>query len=539
MKIVEIRDLDGPNIFLLQPAIKIELALEGERDFETALSRLAPLVPGLGFQEHVPDLESLRRDIEALLDRVHAQHGQPKPEVLARLMETPGHVSIAYSWQRRSFGLAVAGQISGMLTGASKWDDAAISAAALVDPPDNRPLMITDAERRIPVIGVTGTNGKTTTTRLLAHMLMRAGKHVGWSSTSGVYIDGVEVMPGDYSGPAGARRAINDPVVDVAVVETARGGILLRGLACESNDVSVFTNVSPDHLNLHGVRTVEGLAEVKSVVVRTTLSDGTAVLNADDALVVASCSSIRASKLYFSCNPANPVVSSHRIGGGRAIVFDGSEIMLFEGEARTPITKVGEIPFTFNGRARHMVENAMAAAGAAIGLGLPLNLIVDGLRSFTSSAEQNPGRLNVFDRDGVMVILDFAHNESGLEVLLDFAHNLVAPNGNVIVMIGTAGDRTEESLREIGRLAAAGAQRVIVKRTEKYERGRSNDEMISLYREGAAAAGRSDVEVSTDEMQGLFMALEGAAAGDVIALMCQEHVPEIVAELRSSATAVN
>jgi cyanophycin synthetase len=137
------------------------------------------------------------------------------------------------------------------------------------------------------------------------------------------------------------------------------------------------------------------------------------------------------------------------------------------------------------------------------------------------------------------VILDFAHNESGLEVLLDFAQKLVVGNGNVVVMIGTAGDRTEDSLREIGRLAATGAQRVIVKRTEKYERGRSNEEMISLYQEGAAAAGRSEIEVAADEMQGLKMALAGAAPGDVIALMCQEHVPEIVAELRSTAKAVN
>jgi cyanophycin synthetase len=172
--------------------------------------------------------------------------------------------------------------------------------------------MITDAERRIPAIAVTGTNGKTTTTRLIGHMFMQQGKHVGWSSTSGVYIDGEEVIAGDYSGPSGARRVLTDPSVEVAVLETARGGILLRGLACESNDVSVFTNISGDHLNLHGVRTVEGLAEVKAVVVHTTRPDGVAVLNADDPLVMSATRDTRAGPLLFALDENNAAVARHR-----------------------------------------------------------------------------------------------------------------------------------------------------------------------------------------------------------------------------------
>ncbi|MCC6791384.1 MAG: Mur ligase [Thermomicrobiales bacterium] len=391
--------------------------------------------------------------------------------------------------------------------------------------------MVTDRERRIPAAAITGTNGKTTTTRLLAHILMRAGRHVGWSSTSGVYIDGVEVLHGDYSGPSGARRVLNDPAVDVGVLETARGGILLRGLACESNDVSVFINISADHLNLHGIQTIKGLAEVKAVVCQTTRAEGVAVLSADDPLVVASTNAIRAEKFYFTRQPFNPVVDSSVRNGGRALISRDGRIDLVRGGVAATICRLDEAPITFSGRAAHMVENAMAAAGAALGLGLSIEQIRTGLGSFRSTTEQNLGRLNVFEVDGVTVVLDFAHNEAGLAVLLGFAEQFRGSSGRIAAVIGTAGDRTDESLREIGRIAGAGADRVIVKRTKKYERGRTNDEMIQLHREGAALAGLSEVEVSENELDGLAMALSASRPGDVIALMCQEQMEEMAAEL--------
>ena len=539
MRLVEIRDLDGPNLFLLEPAMKIEFDIGDDAELDRSVDAVERAA-GRSDEPQVGDdrIARLVAAATSLIADLHRRHGQPAPRIVSRRMEKAGHLSVAFGWTNRAFGLAVAGHLVAVLTGVENDSQPDFESALSSNDPDNRPLMIRDAERRIPVVGVTGTNGKTTTTRLLAHILMQAGKHVGWSSTSGVYIDGVEVLQGDYSGPSGARRAINDPLVEVAVVETARGGILLRGLACESNDVSVFTNVSGDHLNLHGVHTVQGLAEVKAIVVRTTKAGGTAVLNADDPLVVASTGDVKAERLFFTCEPFNAVVDSHLTAGGRALALEANAIVLRSGDATLEIAPLSDVPMTFDGRATHMVANAMAAAGAGIGLGLPVEQIARGLATFRSTAEQNPGRLNVFDKDGVTVVLDFAHNEHGLTVLLDFARKL-SNGGRIAVMIGTAGDRTEESLREIGRLAAEGADRVIVKRTEKYERGRSNEEMISLYREGAAQVGRSAIEVAPDEVEGLRMALADARSGDVIALMCQEHVPEVVEELRQIATPLN
>jgi cyanophycin synthetase len=539
MRVVEIRDLDGPNIFLLEPVIKAEFAFDDEADLLSSVERLFRSTPKVSAEAGSSLLERIEIGAREFIGSMHNRNGMPEPAVTVRAMETPSQISVAFGWTRRAFALGLADKLSAVMLGELRIDAVNVDPLDDAPGPDDRPLMITDAERRIRVVGVTGTNGKTTTTRLLAHLLMQTGLHVGWSSTSGVYIDGEEVLQGDYSGPAGARRAINDPVVEVAVVETARGGILLRGFACESNDVSVFTNVSSDHLNLHGIRTVEGLADVKAVVVRTTRPEGTAVLNADDPLVVSSCRIIRANKLYFSKETANPVISAHLDNGGRALVLDRNAIVLTDGQSRTEIANLSYVPMTFDGRAIHMIENALAAAGAAIGLGIGFDEIAEGLHTFTSSSDQNPGRLNVFDRGGVTVILDFAHNESGLSVLLEFAEKLVAENGRITVMIGTAGDRTSESLREIGRIAATGASRVIVKRTEKYERGRSNEEMIELYREGALIAGNSSIEVAQNEIEGLRMALENTQPGDVVALMCQEHVPEVAGELRETARPLN
>jgi cyanophycin synthetase len=506
MKLIEIRDLDGPNIFLLEPAIKLELQLDVDDQLAELRERAPEFINGLHHE------------------RVDVSVGP---------LETPGHVAVVFPWSNRRFAVGVAQRfVQSLSLLDSAPTDAELDALREHPEADDRPLMVTDRERRIPVAAITGTNGKTTTTRVLAHMLMQAGNCVGWSSTSGVYIDGVEVLHGDYSGPSGARRVINDPDVDVGVLETARGGILLRGLACESNDVSVFTNISADHLNLHGIHTVEGLAMVKAVVCHTTRPDGVAALNADDPLVVGSTDSIRAEKLYFTRDAANATVSDAIAAGGRALIADAGAIDLVSSEGRERLCDFTEAPMTFGGRAGHMVENAMAAAGAAIGLGLSLEDIRSGLASFRNSTDQNLGRLNVFDVDGVTVVFDFAHNEAGLIVLLDFARRFVAEGGRLIVLIGTAGDRTDESLREIGRIAAAGADRVIIKWTKKYERGRTNDEMIGLYRQGGALAGRSEIKVSDDELHGLRMALADAKPGDAVALMCQEQMDEMAAELQ-------
>ena len=516
MRLVEIRDLDGPNLFLLEPAIKVELALDG-----------APLSA----------VEALGQTVLEL----HQRAGADLPRITVAEMETPGQATLAFSWDHRRFALGIADAIARIATG--ETGDLSDAAARLREiraecKADDAPLMIRDTDRRMRAIAVTGTNGKTTTTRLIAHIGRVAGLRVGWCSSAGVYINGAQVVEGDYSGPSGARRVLTEPGLDLAVLETARGGILLRGVAYESNDVGVFINVSADHLDLQGIRTVRGLARVKSIVARVTRPEGYAVLNADDPLVLAVGETVRARRFLVSRDERNPAVLAHVAAGGRALVATPRELVHLEGGERATILPLSEVPITFGGRAWHMVENALCAAAACLGIGLDMQAICEGLRTFRNTPSDNPGRLNVFRVGGASVILDYAHNEAGLDCLLDFAETLKQPGGRVISIIGTAGDRTAESLRELGRIAARRSEVVIVKGTKKYLRGRNLEELIGLYVEGIENAGATPYAIEPLELPATERALEIARPGDVIAIMAQEQIEEIVSLLQGRGQAV-
>ena len=284
MELAEIRELDGPNIFLAEPAIKIEFVFDNEADVARARQRAESGLRAAGIP--LPrETGILHELLTAALAHLSERHAQPAPATVWKTLDTPGHIVFAFGWTSRGFARSAAQALVNLLQNEvdEPWLNGDFPGP---DDLDERPLWIRDGERRARIVAITGTNGKTTTTRLVAHMAMSAGFHAGWSSSSGVYIDGVEVLEGDYSGPSGARRVLLDPVVDVAVLESARGGILLRGLAFEHCDVSVFTNVSPDHLGLQGINTLDSLANVKAVVVKTTRPQGVAVLNADDKHVM-------------------------------------------------------------------------------------------------------------------------------------------------------------------------------------------------------------------------------------------------------------
>ncbi|MCA9879869.1 MAG: hypothetical protein KC442_18875 [Thermomicrobiales bacterium] len=543
MRLVEIRDLDGPNIFLLQPAIKTEFALSPGDLNAAALAelsaRLEPLAPS--DDDRVAGEDALGDILLAACAGLHQRAGVDFPEMRWTPMETAGQWTLAFGWEHRRFALALARSLAAAVTGeVFDLTETEHHLRALLDAPaaDDRPGMVRNDQRAIPVIAITGTNGKTTTTRILAHILRGSGRKVGWTSTVGVFIEGECVLEGDYTGPAGAWRVLEEPGLDMAVLETARGGLLLRGMACESNDVSVMTNVTSDHLGLHGIHTVEGLAAVKSVVLRTTRPSGWTVLNADDPLVRGQAAGLPAAIIWVTQDPRNPTVVAHLHTGGTAIVADDGWLVIAEGNRRTRVLPLAEVPVTFGGRARHMIENVLCATGAAVALDIAPADIAQALAAFGNQESDNVGRLHVYRVSGGTIILDYAHNEVGLTHLLQLAEGYRGDGGRLISIIGTAGDRTDEALREIGRLAAVASDHVIVKETRRYLRGRpSVDSMTALYQEGLRAGGDPSHVVATDEPTALTMALDLLQPGDVVAMMCIESGAESRARLAALADA--
>ncbi len=410
------------------------------------------------------------------------------------------------------------------------------------------------------MISISGTNGKSTVTRMIAHVLGRAGRRVGLTTSDGIIVNGRMIEPGDWTGPGGAAAILGRSDVEVAVLETARGGILLRGVGYASNDASVLTNVSADHLDLQGIHTLPELAAAKATICRITKPDGWVVLNADDRHVVAVAGLVRARVALFSLDPeASPALQAHVARGGRAYVVRRGALAEMEAGATRPILDVDEIPVTLGGLARHNVANALAAAGGARALGATLEQVADGLRDFRPSADRSPGRLNLFRHGRRVVIVDFAHNEAGLEALLDVADGIAAGGAArtspVTLIIGAAGDRPDDTIRGIGRLAGARAGRVAIKETIDYLRGRDRGEMVDVLRAGiadgaaeAAAHGRpaldaAGVPVYETEVEAVRAELALAAGPDahgrpdqpaVIALMChaeREDVFRLLADL--------
>jgi cyanophycin synthetase len=333
---------------------------------------------------------------------------------------------------------------------------------------------------RIPIVSITGTNGKTTTTRLIAHIFSQMYDSVGYTTTDGIYIGGRLVEKGDTTGPQSAQIILQDPTVDIAILETARGGILRSGLAFQNCDVGVVLNVAADHLGLGDINTIDQLARVKGVIAEAVRADGYAVLNADDERVAAMADQVRCKIAYFSMDADNPLVRSHVQRGGIAAVYTQDYITILQQDWVHRIENVERIPLTLGGRVPFMIANVLAASLAAFVQGVSIEHIRAALRTFRASAQQTPGRMNLFDLGSYHVLVDYAHNPAGYTAVGSFVKNWT---GTAIGVVGGPGDRRDEDLIELGKLSATFFDRIIIKEDDD-TRGRAWGEVAELIVQG-------------------------------------------------------
>jgi cyanophycin synthetase len=384
---------------------------------------------------------------------------------------------------------------------------------------------------RIPILAITGTNGKSTTTRMVAHIVQATGCTVGFTSTSGVYLNNERVLSADASGPKSARMILRDPTVDVAVLETARGGMLREGLAFDRCDVGCVLNVQPDHLGLKGIDTLEDLAWVKSVVVEAVARDGWSILNADDEHCVRMRKRAGGQLCFFSLkggeDEMSPFLRRHVERGGLAVVREpgpsGGEIVVYEHGDRLPFMNAGEIPATLRGAAEFNVANALAAIAMTYVHGVTPNLMRAALHTFNTSFEQTPGRMNVFDGHGFRVLMDYAHNPAGLTALSATLAKMRPNHGQAIGMVSIPGDRRDEDIRRMGEISAETFDHLVF-REQPDDRGRPRGEVMRLLQEGALGAGfpAEHIHCLLREPDAVARSLRAARPGDLVVLLPTE-----------------
>jgi len=384
---------------------------------------------------------------------------------------------------------------------------------------------------RIPIVSITGTNGKTTTTRLIAHIYRQTGQVVGYTTTDGIYVDDHVVEKGDTTGPQSAQVILKDPTVEVAVLETARGGILRSGLAFESCDVGVVLNISADHLGIGDIETIEQMAQLKSVVVEAVSPKGYAVLNADDPLVAGMAARVKGQVAYFSMNPANELVKNHTQSGGLAAVYENGYLSILKGDWTLRIEQAVHLPVTMDGRAPFMIANALAASLAAFAQGVPIEAIRAALLTFRASVNQTPGRMNLFNLGHYHALVDYAHNAASYEALGGFVCNWP---GERIGVVGGPGDRRDEDFMELGKLAAKIFDRIIIKEDDDL-RGRPSGQAAELISKGISQENPNcRYETILKETDAVNTALDQATSGGLVVIL-----PETVSRAISLIEARN
>lgn len=545
MRLIEIRLLEGPNLYRLEPVAKIEVGIGrrrtwyGRRDPEPhALVRLSAPVPA----NEQPGRVAMLADWVRRLRDDHPDGSTGN--VTVHRSSDPGHWIVVFPWAMDDRAKAIAegafelaerevppARGLGLRQARARLRDEVIERVG--EAAGAGPGWIRDADRTLPIISISGTNGKTTTTRLIAHILRVGGKRVGFTSSDGIVVGTTMVEPGDWTGFGGGQTILARTDIDIAVLETARGGILLRGVGYESNDASVITNVSSDHMDMLGIHTLPELAEVKSVVARMTRPEGWVILNADDKHVSGIASKVRGKVAFFTIEGNESArVRRHLADGGRAYLVRDGVLGEAEGETWRPLGAYADVPVVLGGAARHNVANALAAAAGARAMGASLETVRAGLRSFVPTTDDSRGRLNLFRDDLRVVIVDFAHNEAGVATMLDVVDAVAAGVGTggrrapVSGIVGLAGDRPDDTLRGVGKLIAPRVDRFVQKEMLHYLRGRTRESVLGEIRAGALEGGwKGNIPVYIDEPTALGAELdrtEGATETEVIFLLCHE-----------------
>jgi cyanophycin synthetase len=452
------------------------------------------------------------RDLAEAAERLRAMIAEDANPALLALRDAAAAHGVSFLWDDNQASV-------GLGTGSSTWPAEALPAPASID---------WSAVHDIPVLLVTGTNGKTTTVRLLGAIAAAAGKVPGITSTDHIEVGGEVVDRGDFSGPGGARTLLRDRRVEIAILETARGGMLRRGLAVTGAEAALVTNIAADHLGELGIMDVPALAEAKLVIAQAVRPGGRIVLNADDPELVAAAGRVAVPITWFSLDAASPRVLAHLAAGGDACCLEDGFLVLARGAERTAVVRAEEIPVTLGGAARHNVANALGAIGLAAAAGLPVEAIAAGLRSLTS----NVGRAMSMELGGAHVLLDYAHNPHGMAALVDFAKNL--PAERRLLVLGQAGDRDDEAIRELARTAwRLRPDGIVVKELPEMLRGREPGEVPAVLQDEFLRLGMAPGSVATasTELEGIREALARARPGDLLILLSHTQRDEVLALL--------
>ena len=376
---------------------------------------------------------------------------------------------------------------------------------------------------RIPIFSITGTNGKTTTTRLLAHILKNSGRTVGFTTTDGTYIGNQCIVQGDNTGPVSAHLVLKDPTVDVAVLETARGGIIRAGLGFDYCDIGIVTNIAADHLGMKDINTLEDLARVKSVVPRAVSRKGYAVLNAEDEHVYKMRERVEGHVVLFSMNENNKNIERQAKRGRISCVYENGYVTILKGKWKVRIEKAINIPLTYGGRAEFMIQNVLAATLACFVHGVSIEDLRVGLTTFNAGTAQTPGRLNFIEVGDATVLMDYAHNPAGLLGLTKFVTKL--PNKYRTILLNVAGDRRDDDIREFGKIAADAFDRIVI-RQGHYLRGRPEDEIYRLLQEGIAQSEHTpQVRIIADSREAIAHAVKNSRKGELVVTLA-DRVPQ-------------